>query len=46
MKKSAKAVVDTMFAAFASGDVDAFVGTVSEDTVWIYHGTQKVCGHS
>ena len=42
MKKSAKAVVDTMFAAFASGDVDAFVATVSEDTVWIYHGTQII----
>ncbi len=31
-----------MFAAFASGDVDAFVATVAEDTVWIYHGTQII----
>ena len=42
MRRSAKAVVDTRFAAFASGDVDAFVATVSEDTVWIYHGTQII----
>lgn len=42
MKNSPKTVVDTMFAAFARGDVDAFVATVSEDTVWVYHGTQII----
>ena len=31
-----------MFEAFASGDVDKFVDSVSEDTVWIYHGTQII----
>lgn len=31
-----------MFTAFSSGDADKFVATVSEDTVWIYHGTQII----
>lgn len=31
-----------MFAAFSSGKVEDFVATVSEDTVWIYHGTQII----
>ena len=42
MKNSAKAVVERMFTAFGSGDVEKFVATVSEDTVWIYHGTQII----
>lgn len=42
MKNSAREVVDKMFVAFASGDVEKFVDTVSEDTVWIYHGTQLI----
>ncbi|HET7119582.1 MAG TPA: nuclear transport factor 2 family protein [Hanamia sp.] len=42
MKKSAKAVVEKMFSAFGSGDIEKFVDTVSEDTVWIYHGTQII----
>ena len=42
MKNTAREVVDKMFTAFASGDVDGFVATVSEDTVWIYHGTQII----
>ncbi|WP_271393734.1 nuclear transport factor 2 family protein [Aequorivita sinensis] len=29
-----------MFEAFSEGDVEKFVGTVSEDTVCVYHGTQ------
>ncbi|WP_323027926.1 nuclear transport factor 2 family protein [Gelidibacter japonicus] len=31
-----------MFSAFGSGDVEQFVATVSEDTVWIYHGTHII----
>jgi len=31
-----------MFEAFASGNVDRILETVSEDTVWIYHGTQVI----
>lgn len=40
--KSSKKVVEKMFAAFSRGDVEEFVATVSEDTVWIYHGTQII----
>ena len=42
MKNSAKTVVDRMFSAFGSGDVEKLVETVSDDTVWIYHGTQII----
>ena len=42
MKNSAKTVVEKMFTAFDNGDVEKFVDTVSEDTVWIYHGTQII----
>ena len=31
-----------MFEAFSEGDVEKFVGTVSEDTVWVQHGTQII----
>ena len=42
MKTSGRAVVEKMFTAFSSGDADAFVATVSDDTEWIYHGTQII----
>ncbi|HAV53519.1 MAG TPA: nuclear transport factor 2 family protein [Aequorivita sp.] len=42
MKDAAKKVVEKMFDAFAKGDVDKLATTVSEDTVWIYHGTQLI----
>lgn len=42
MENSAKVVVEKMFRAFSEGDVEKFVGTVSEDTVWVYHGTQII----
>lgn len=42
MKNSAKSVVEKMFGAFGSGDVEKFIETVSSDTVWIYHGTQII----
>lgn len=42
MKNSAKAVVEKMFAAFGSGDVEKIVETVSDNTIWIYHGTQII----
>lgn len=42
MSSSAKKVVENMFAAFRSGDADKFVATVSDDTVWVYHGTQII----
>ncbi|MCA9896971.1 MAG: nuclear transport factor 2 family protein [Ardenticatenaceae bacterium] len=42
MKNSAKTVVEKMFAAFGSGDIEKFVATVSDNTLWIYHGTQII----
>lgn len=42
MKNSPRNVVEKMFSAFSVGDVDKFVATVSEGTVWIYHGTQII----
>lgn len=42
MENAAKLVVERMFAAFSSGDVEKFVATVSDDTVWVYHGTQII----
>lgn len=42
MRTPEKTVVEKMFAAFADQDVAAAVSTVSEDTVWIHHGTQKL----
>ena len=42
MINKAKTVVEKMFAAFSKGDIEAFVETVSPDTIWIYHGTQVI----
>lgn len=42
MKNSAKTVVEQMFSAFSRGDIEKFVETVSDNTVWIYHGTQII----
>lgn len=42
MENAARSIVDKMFDAFSKGDVAKFVETVSEDTVWIYHGTQVI----
>lgn len=35
-------IVDTMFDAFKSQNLEQAVATVSEDTVWIHHGSQKL----
>lgn len=35
-------VVETMFAAFAAQDVAKAVSTVSDDVLWIHHGTGKL----
>lgn len=42
MKNSSKAIVEKMYTAFESGDVEQFVATVSDNTQWIYHGTQII----
>lgn len=38
----ARTVVDAMFAAFDAKDLTAALATVSEDTLWIHHGSQKM----
>ena len=42
MNTQAKEIVEKMFAAFNSGDVEKLVETVSEDTEWEYHGTHII----
>lgn len=42
MSSPEKSVVEKMFAAFDAKDVAAAVSTVSDDTLWIHHGTQKL----
>lgn len=42
MENSPKDVVDAMFTAFRQGDVERILTTVSDDTVWVYHGTQVI----
>ena len=42
MNIPAKEVIEKMFAAFAEGNVEKILETVSEDSVWIYHGTQII----
>ncbi len=31
-----------MFDAFGSGDLEKFAETVSDNTLWIYHGTREI----
>lgn len=43
MSKTAEQVtLDKMYAAFGSQNVEEAVATVSDDSVWIHHGTQKL----
>ena len=42
MENSSMKVIEKMFSAFKDGDVEKFVATVSEDTLWVYHGTQII----
>ena len=42
MTNSAEPVIERMFSAFGRGDIDDFVETVADETVWIYHGTQII----
>ena len=42
MQNQRIAIVEEMFKAFQAGDLERFTQTVSEDTVWIYHGTHKI----
>lgn len=42
MTTPARAIVETMFRAFNDQDLAAAQATVSEDTLWIHHGSQKM----
>lgn len=42
MTSPARAVVDRMFAAFAAKNLNAAVATVTDDSVWTHHGSQKM----
>jgi ketosteroid isomerase-like protein len=35
-------IVKTMFAAFGEGNMDDLKKTLSEDSVWVYHGTEEI----
>lgn len=42
MASAARRVVDAMFKAFDAKDLAAALATVSEDTLWIHHGSQRM----
>lgn len=42
MEREAIKTVEKMFAAFVSGNLEKFRETVSDDTLWIYHGTTEI----
>lgn len=42
MSTPEKNLLDQMFAAFGAQDAEAAAATVTEDSVWIHHGTQKL----
>ena len=35
-------VVQEMLSAFGKGDMEALKQTLSENTVWVYHGTEGI----
>lgn len=42
MSTNEKQVIDRMYAAFYAQNLEDAVATVSEDVVWIHHGSQKL----
>lgn len=42
MTQTPRAVVDRMFAAFNAKDLAGALATVSDDTLWIHNGSQKM----
>lgn len=42
MSQSPRSVVDRMFTAFNAKDLGGALATVSDDTLWIHHGSQKM----
>jgi ketosteroid isomerase-like protein len=42
MTDDTRRVVDQMFDAFMKKDLEAALATVSSDTLWVHHGSQKM----
>ncbi|NPD17648.1 nuclear transport factor 2 family protein [Xinfangfangia sp. D13-10-4-6] len=42
MTTPVRAVIDRMFTAFNAKDLPGALATVSDDTLWIHHGSQKM----
>lgn len=42
MTQSPRSIVDRMFKAFNAKDLAGALATVSDDTLWIHHGSQKM----
>ena len=42
MTQSPRSVIDRMFAAFNAKDLAGALSTVSDDTLWIHHGSQRM----
>ncbi|KAA9349243.1 nuclear transport factor 2 family protein [Larkinella humicola] len=42
MRNQAMTVVQTMFGAFAKGDIDGITQTVADTSTWTYHGTHEI----
>lgn len=42
MSTSEKVVVDRMYAAFAKQDLQAALATITDDSIWIHHGSQRL----
>ncbi len=42
MTNQAVAVVQTMFGAFAKGNIEGITQTIAETSTWTYHGTDEI----
>jgi uncharacterized protein len=42
MKSEALQTVETMLQAFGTGNPEALKETLSDDTIWIYHGPKEI----
>lgn len=42
MSTPEQAIITTMYEAFAAKDLDALAATVTEDSIWIQNGTQRL----
>jgi ketosteroid isomerase-like protein len=42
MATQARKIIDQMFSAFQARNLEDALATVSEDTLWVHHGSQKM----